>query len=331
MPGRRHRRKKSSEEDTSSLEVPSGTQMMLGLLNPDEVEALGGVPREAIVGELMRAPLPEDPFDLQNFRLNPRFVEFLHFVVARWQPHDPDFAAWAQHQPDGRATFCDGRASSALPERQGDYAIGSFEVHGGRIIADTYEPNPEFKPYSELGAVNLTLFVRERYVHELAQIPTESRVFNAANFRTTAIRLYQTDDVLKERLTAGVSGVAAYCKFLEQTGSEYFRRLRRDFGSLGILIVVGIKPIRKTKLWCDVIDGELPDDVWNSFVGLLEDTGSELRPAVRGPFAFALECALGAGPSIEFPAAPTAWQAPTERHRAPLAVPDELFELVFPD
>ena len=71
MPGRRHHRKKSSEEDTSSLEVPSGTQMMLGLLNPDEVEALGGVPREAIVGELMRAPLPEDPFDLPKFSTQP--------------------------------------------------------------------------------------------------------------------------------------------------------------------------------------------------------------------------------------------------------------------
>ena len=150
-------------------------------------------------------------------------------------------------------------------------------------------------------------------------------------FRLAQVRLHQPDYVLTARLPAGTAELAAYCKTLAWVGSEYFGGLGRDFGSLGVLIVAGIKPNRQTKLWCDVVDGDIPDDVWKVFVELLGGAGRNVRPAVTDPVACALECVLGAGPSIAFPLGPAAWQQAAAQHESGLAVPDELFELVFPD
>jgi len=150
-------------------------------------------------------------------------------------------------------------------------------------------------------------------------------------FRLGAVRLLQPEEVLASRLPDGVAEVAAYCNTLAWVGSEYFGRLGRDFGSLGVLITVGIKPNRRTKLWCEVVDGEIPDDVWDVFVGLLRGAGDKIRPEVTAAVALTLECLLGAGPSITFPVTPAAWEQAISLNTRGLGVPDELFEIVFAD
>jgi hypothetical protein len=117
---------------------------------------------------------------------------------------------------------------------------------------------------------------------------------------------------------------------LVSVGTEYFGRLGRDYGSLGVLIVVGVRPGRRVRIWCDPVGGNLPPDVWDPFVELLQGADETVRPTVTGPVAFALECLLGAGPG-EFPMGPMAWQQAASQQDGPLSVPDELFEIVFPD
>ena len=107
--------------------------------------------------------------------------------------------------------------------------------------------------------------------------------------------------------------------------------LRRDFGSLGIFIVVGMKPTDRTKLWCETVGGILPSEVWSTFVDLLEGAGSDVRPQVTGPFAFALEAVLGAGPATSFPEGPKAWVQAAQSATEPIEIPDDLFRKVFPD
>lgn len=150
-------------------------------------------------------------------------------------------------------------------------------------------------------------------------------------FRLAQVRLYQPDTVLSGRLPNGTGELAAYCKTLAWVGSEYFGRMRQDFGSLGILIVIGVQPPRRTKLWCDVIGGEFPTDVWDVFVELLGGAGENVRPTVTQPVACALECVLGSGPSDEFPAVPTAWREAIAQQNREVSVPDELFAFVFPN
>jgi hypothetical protein len=150
-------------------------------------------------------------------------------------------------------------------------------------------------------------------------------------FRLGSMRLYQTDAVLKERLIGGTARAAAYAKTLVWVGTQYFGGLRRDFGSLGILIVVGVRPISRTKLWCQIVGGDLPDDVWAVFRELLEGAGADVRPEVSAPFAFALECLLGSGPDTAFPEMPKAWQEAARLALGPVDVPDELFRTAFPE
>lgn len=150
-------------------------------------------------------------------------------------------------------------------------------------------------------------------------------------FGLNGMRLYQPDSILAARLPHGVGELAAYCKTLSWVGTEYFGKLGRDFGSLGILIVVGIKPLGRVRLWCEQVDGVVPVDVWDVFVSLLESAGGRVHPQVLEPVACALECRLGLGPRSPFPTIPREWQHASESSTAGMAVPDQIFELVFPD
>jgi hypothetical protein len=99
---------------------------------------------------------------------------------------------------------------------------------------------------------------------------------------------------------------------------------------MGVLIVVGIRPSKRTMLRCDQVDGGIPPDVWQVFVELLEGDGQDVLPTVSGPVACALECLLGSGPSADFPIGPNAWQQAARSAGRDLSIPDDLFEVVFP-
>jgi hypothetical protein len=148
--------------------------------------------------------------------------------------------------------------------------------------------------------------------------------------RVKHIRLYQPDEVLEARLTEGVDGLAAYLQTLRWVTMSYFGQLGGDFGSMGVLVVVGVRPGRRVKFWCDQVEGKIPTDVWDVFVKLLEGAGDEVRPTVTRPVAFAIAFLLGDGPPGDFPNAPSAWHHAATGHDS-LQVPDELFEIVFPD
>ena len=101
-------------------------------------------------------------------------------------------------------------------------------------------------------------------------------------------------------------------------------------GSMGVLIVVGKRPGKRTRLWCDQVDGDIPPDVWQVFVELFEGAGQDVLPTVSGPVACALECLLGSGPSADFPIGPNAWHQAARSAGRDLSIPDDLFEVVFP-
>ncbi|MGZ0146128.1 hypothetical protein ACXJJ3_03580 [Kribbella sp. WER1] len=150
-----------------------------------------------------------------------------------------------------------------------------------------------------------------------------------AYFQLGSARLYQPDAVLEERLPSGTAELAAYIKTLTWTCTEYFSDYSGAFGSLGLFLGVGLKPGGQAKVWCDVVDGSLPDDVYAALVELLNGAGTDVRPAATGPVAFALEGHLGNGPRTPFPELPAAWQS-TGINRSVL-IPDELFPYVFPE
>ncbi|WP_454857650.1 hypothetical protein [Promicromonospora soli] len=133
------------------------------------------------------------------------------------------------------------------------------------------------------------------------------------------------------RLPDGVGEVAAYAQTLTWTCNELLSQLGQDLGSMGIFIAVGIKPARRVRLWCEQVDGTLPDDVWPVLTELLNGAGTGVHPQVTAPVAFALEGIVGGGPSTEFPEVPRAWVNAAAEADERLTVPDGLFDLVFAD
>ncbi|WP_159805183.1 hypothetical protein [Cellulomonas citrea] len=149
-------------------------------------------------------------------------------------------------------------------------------------------------------------------------------------FQLSGVRLYVPDEELGARLVGGTERLAAYIKTLTWVCTEYFGRLGRDFGSIGILIVVGVKPDGETRLWCEPVGGEVDAESWTALVGLLDGAGSDVRPLVTKPIAFAIEGYLADGPQVPFPEVPRAWVDALAGSESPVSIPDELFHLVFP-
>ena len=150
-------------------------------------------------------------------------------------------------------------------------------------------------------------------------------------FQVSGVRLYLPDEELGVRLIGGTVRLAAYIKTLRWVCTEYFEKLGRDFGSIGIFITVGVKPGGRIRLWCEPVGGEIDVESWTALVGLLDGAGSNVRPLVSRPIAFAIEGRLGDGPEVPFPGVPRVWIDAMAGSKSPVGIPDEMFQLVFPD
>src|SRR5262249_53366020 len=100
------------------------------------------------------------------------------------------------------------------------------------------------------------MFLRRK--HRESEPPEGEPGSGASYCRVNHIRLYQPDEILEARLTEGVAELAAYIKTLRSVATEYLGGLGPDFGSMGVLVVAGIKPGRRVKYWCDQVEGNIP-------------------------------------------------------------------------
>ncbi len=74
------------------VEGADGITDYVTLLSPETFFARGLLP-EAIVGVLSRPLQPNEPITPDIFSRNRAFVDFMHEVIARHLPNDPEFQA----------------------------------------------------------------------------------------------------------------------------------------------------------------------------------------------------------------------------------------------
>ena len=146
---------------------------IFSLLTPPEVEQLGRIPVEAIIGEFLRPPRAGEPLDPASLRINGAFIKFLHVVIARWAPTSPDFKAAVEAQRDGYVYVLDGRTPTPQGEVPPEDVIGRFEVQAGKVVATSYEACPGYKAFTKRGVIQLTPFLRERFFYELQQLSVD--------------------------------------------------------------------------------------------------------------------------------------------------------------
>jgi hypothetical protein len=141
-------------------ELESEFETALSPLSPEDVDQIGELKSEAIIGFFGKYVNPH----AEGLVVNTAFVNFLHQVVASRVSLDGSFRAAADQQQDGWIYVIDERgAEDSLPED----IIGSFEVQGGQIVVNSYQPNDNYAIIGKKGLFQLTPFLSKALVDAL--------------------------------------------------------------------------------------------------------------------------------------------------------------------
>jgi hypothetical protein len=140
-------------------------ERVVSFLSPAEVQALGHLPGEAVLG--VYAGGADSP---ETFRPNRAFIGLLHRVIAEVGARSPELAAGAREQRDGWLYVIDPRTPEGpngrvVPED----ILGAFEVRGGALVPASYRPNDGYRVLTENGMTQLTPAQREAFVAALSR------------------------------------------------------------------------------------------------------------------------------------------------------------------
>jgi hypothetical protein len=145
-----------------------GDFQVLSVLQPDDVQALGGLPGEAVVGSIGGDLGAGGEIPLEQFRPNPAFIRFMHQVIETFGPDDPELLQAAAQQREGWLYIIDLRTSEGPQGRvPPEDIVGAFEVSSGQIIEDSYGANDNYVALSEHGLVRLSPFLQAALIREL--------------------------------------------------------------------------------------------------------------------------------------------------------------------
>jgi hypothetical protein len=167
------RRAGSSIPDHPAIHVyvvrnPIGGMMVIFSVLPVEVAFNHGTVSEAVVGSLRKPSDDGGTLTPDNFDANPLFADFLHDVIARHGPDQPELIEGARREGSGKVYVIDGRARTSGGAVVAADVIGSFGVDGGVVIAGSYERNFNHTVLSETGFFRLSPALHERLAAELA-------------------------------------------------------------------------------------------------------------------------------------------------------------------
>lgn len=143
------------------------------------------------------------------------------------------------------------------------------------------------------------------------------------------LRLYVPTPELAKRIGDDVEPLTNYIKALQKAASELLGKAEKPKAK-GMLIAVGIKSGKKSRIWCQAVDGDIPEELLRKLEKELEKIETiELK---RGPMAFGMEVKLHGQKVGQFPEFPAAWlEAAKKTEQKLLVPPDELFKTIWPD
>ncbi len=134
-----------------------GVENVMTYLTQDEMNALGGLPPQAVV-----ALIGEDGVN----RINGVFREFLHEAIEHFAPGE--MRELAREAGSGRVVYIDDRAPEGQDVATED-TIGWFQVVSGAIVAGSYRANPEHQLLTERGWSHAIGKFRAEMVRELVR------------------------------------------------------------------------------------------------------------------------------------------------------------------
>jgi hypothetical protein len=159
----------------------------------------------------------------------------------------------------------------------------------------------------------------------IAVSPLEAQEKRAAI--VSRIRLYLPDAELRRRL-GEAKPFADYIRSLESELVSFWGENPQP-AAKGVLVAVGVRPGRKSKIWCEAVEGGIQPEVLSK----LEEKLGTVPPIEvnEAPIAFALDVQLHDAASDKFPKIPKVWSDTVKSSKRPLSVPDALFEVLWPE
>jgi hypothetical protein len=167
-------------------------------------------------------------------------------------------------------------------------------------------------------------------VAALACLPSAARCQDPKPAALNEIRLYVPIPQLEERFGNDVKPLANYITALEARAGEVLAKAAEKPGAKGLLVAVGIKSKRNTRVWCQAVEGEVPEPLLRELEAELAKV--EAVDLKKGPAGFALEVNLFGQKPGEYPEFPRSWVEAAEKSETKLLVPpDDLFKIIWPD
>jgi len=186
-----------------------------------------------------------------------------------------------------------------------------------KLKASVAAAEPTAIPLAEKGLTLEVEFQRSFPFDELAEVP----------YQTVAVADCQSYIELKKRVP-DVGSVESYIKALSKAARAALEDSKQQ-DACGVLIAVGVKPGKKSKVWCEAVDGSLSEETLKKLGAVLEKV-----PTVEvkdGPIAFVLKGVLWKRKVKEFPIYPSLWKKAIAEAGGSLIVPDELFKIIWAD
>lgn len=143
------------------------------------------------------------------------------------------------------------------------------------------------------------------------------------------LRLYVPIPQFRERFGEDVMPLVAYIKSLEKRTGEILAK-EKNLPAKGLLIAVGIKSKKSTRVWCEAVDGEAPADL----IQKLENELAKIEgiDPKKAPAGFAMEVNVFGRKPDKYPEFPKAWINAAKMTKTMLLIPpDDLFKAIWPD
>jgi len=143
------------------------------------------------------------------------------------------------------------------------------------------------------------------------------------------LRLYVPIPDLENRFGKDIEPLAGYIKSLEKRAGEILSKEKQPKAK-GLLIAVGIKSKKDTRIWCEAVEGEAPVEL----LQLLEKELAKIEAVdlKKGPAGFAMEVNLFGQKPDKYPEFPQSWVDAAKKSKTKLLIPpDDLFKSIWPD
>ena len=138
-------------------------------LASEDVYALGALPREGIMGELLsREAANGGPIDPAQFRPNPVFQQFTSWVLAQHAHLAPGFEAAAKAQRTGYIYIIDARTATPQGAVPPEDIIGGVEIENG--VAVRYHGSKNHQLLTSRGWMRLHPWMHAKLLEELRKL-----------------------------------------------------------------------------------------------------------------------------------------------------------------